>query len=350
MRFSVFEDCNVLANLICNFRLLMSVAWCASIAAICHGDYPDFPQTQVVQEYEVDPAWPHRPERVKPLGAVSGIAVDKDDNVWVYNRGEDPVQVYTSEGEFVRTWGHDIIKEPHHLRIDPQGNVWVTDIGLHVVHQFTPEGELLKTLGVSGAQGEDEQHFYAPTDVAVSPSGDAFVSDGYGNRRIVHYDKDGNFVKAWGTFGTQPGQFTLPHSIVMNGAGKLYVADRNVGRIQVFDQQGKFLDQWDQVLMPWGLCATSSGDIWACGSTPYWWRRGGEAAPLKDQILVRFASNGRVKQTWSVPLGPEGHTQHGQCNGAHCIAQDSKGNLFVGDVFGNRAQKFVRSTDAPKGP
>jgi len=317
---------------------------------IARADFPDFPQTQVIQEYEVDPAWPQRPERVQPFGAVSGIAVDKENQVWIYNRGEDPVQVYTADGKFVRTWGKEVIKEPHHLRIDPQGNVWVTDIGLHVVHQFTPQGKLLKTLGTSGEQGEDEQHFYAPTDVAVSPSGDAFVSDGYGNRRIVHYDKDGKFVKSWGTFGTEPGQFTLPHSIVLDGQGKLYVADRNVGRIQVFDQDGKFLDQWDHVLMPWGLCATPTGDIWACGSTPYWWRRGEVASPLKDQIFVRFAPNGRVKQTWAIPLGEEGHTKPGECNGAHCIAQDSGGNLFVGDVFGNRAQKFVPSPTSPQGP
>ncbi len=320
------------------------------ISDLAYAQYPEFPPTPLVVEYDVDTTWPQRPENVKPLGAVSGISVDQDNNVWVFNRGEDQVQVYNVDGGFVRKWEKTIVAEPHHLRIDPVGNIWLTDIGLHVVHQFSPDGKLLKTLGVSGQPGEDDMHFNAPTDVAVSPEGDAFISDGYGNRRIVHYDKDGKFVKTWGTFGTQPGQFVVPHSIVMDAQGRLYVADRSGGRIQIFSQEGKFIDQWDQVMMPWGLTVTDSGDVWACGSTPYWWKRNGEFPTVKDQVLVRFGSDGRVRQIWAVPLGKEGQTRPGDFNGIHCIAQDDYGNLYVGDVFGNRAQKLTIAKDVSDSP
>lgn len=196
----------------------LRVLQAAVAALLCQSgvfaEYPDSPETPRVVEYNVDPVWLQRPERVGVLGAVSGIAVDRDDNVWVHNRGESPVHEYTASGEYVRTWGQRSIKEPHHLRVDPQGNIWVTDIGLHVVLQFKPDGTLLKTIGVSGETGEDDRQFNKPTDVAVTESGDAFVSDGYGNRRIVHYDKDGKCVKTCGQSGSQPGEFVTPHSIV----------------------------------------------------------------------------------------------------------------------------------------
>jgi len=204
------------------------------------------------------------------------------------------------------------------------------------------------TLGTVNEKGDDNSHFNKPTDVAITPSGDIFVSDGYGNRRIVHYDKEGNFVKTWGTYGTEPGQFILPHSIVLDAQGRLYVADRNCGRIQVFDQAGNFLDQWDQLIMPWGLHANENNDIWVCGSSPHWWMRNGQARDPKDQVLMRFSRDGRVRQIWKIPLGEVGKTKPGECNGVHCIAQDSDGNLFVGDIFGEKAQKFVPITKRPE--
>ena len=155
----------------------------------------------VVTEYDVDPSWPKRPEHVSGKGWVSGLAVDDQDQVWFFRKGPDPVQVYTADGDFVRTWGKDQFINPHHLRIDHDGNIWVADFGLHIVQKFSPEGEELMTLGIRGEKGTDERHFNMPTDMAITKSGDIFVTDGYGRggtQRVVHFTKDGGFVKAFG--------------------------------------------------------------------------------------------------------------------------------------------------------
>lgn len=310
-----------------------------------HLTYPTVP---TVTEYDVDPSWPERPDHVASWGAVPGLAIDAHGHVWVFNRGEDPVQVYASAGEFIRTWGRGEFAHPHQIRIDSDGYVWLVDAGLHTVQKFTPEGEVVLTLGVRGEKGTQLTQFNRPTDVAFAPSGDIFVSDGYGNRRIVHFDKDGTAIKTWGTYGTEPGQFVLPHSIVSDSKGRLYVADRNCGRIQVFDTEGKFLDQWANILMPWGLAITSDDEIWACGSSPHRWRREGRYRNIRDQLLMRFDSEGRVKQLWSLPVGELGDVGAGEILWVHCLVQDRDGNLYLGDIKGERAQKFVAIKPPPE--
>ncbi len=304
----------------------------------------------VVTEYDVVPTWPKRPDHVSDKGWVSGLSVDAQDQVWFFRKGPDPVQVYTADGEFVRTWGKGMFSNPHHLRIDHEGHVWVADFGLHVVQKFTPEGQLLMTLGVPGEKGTDQRHFNMPTDMAITRSGDIFVTDGYGNRRVMHFTSDGSFVKEFGTAGPDPGQFVLPHAIVTDARGVLYIADRNSGRIQLFTQEGQFLEQWSNVLMPWGLSITASDELWVCGSSPHWWYRHGVYPEYKDQMFMRFSTSGRVLQTWMLPLGDIGtdkdhpdtsRLKPGETVGAHCIAQDSQGNIYVGDIYGERAQKFV---------
>jgi DNA-binding beta-propeller fold protein YncE len=302
---------------------------------------PGFAREPRLIEYDVDPTWPKRPDHVSDKGWVSGIAVDKDDNVWFFRKGPDPVQVYKPDGAFVRTWGKDHFTDPHHLRIDHEGHVWVADFGQHVVEKYTPEGKLLLSIGTRGESGEDETHFNRPTDMVIAPNGDVFVTDGYGNRRIVHLDKHGKFIKAWGEYGSKPGQFVLPHAIIMDAKGLLYVADRNSGRIEIFDQQGRFVDEWTNILMPWGLSINARDEIWVCGSSPHWWYRHDKYPEYKDQVFMRFSTDGRVRQVWSIPLGEKGNVKPGDAIGVHCIAQDSAGNLYVGDIYGERAQKFI---------
>jgi 6-bladed beta-propeller len=318
--------------------------------------YPSHAVDPVIVEYDVDPAWPNHPDTVAPFGWVSGMAIDGLGQVWVFNRGKDPIQVYTAEGEFVRTWGRGDFSDPHQIRIGPEGNIWVADFGLHIVQKYTPEGELLMTLGVRGEKGSDEAHFNMPTDMAVTPDGDIFVTDGYGNRRVVHFDRDGRFIKSWGEYGSGPGQFVLPHAIVVDSDGLLYVADRNSGRIQVFDQDGTHRDTWANLIMPWGLSVTDGDEIWVCGSSPHWWVRDGYAPEYKDQMLMRFNRGGAVQQVWSLPLGDIGpdknnpdtsHLKHGETVGVHCIVQDTAGNLYIGDIYGQRAQKLVPVTTRP---
>jgi DNA-binding beta-propeller fold protein YncE len=307
----------------------------------------NYPRVNLANWYRVDPTWPRRPDNVS-WGAMSGIAIDKACRIWVFTRAKTPVQVYDAAGNYVRGWGDGLIKSAHGLRLDHDGNVWVSDEKAHVVMQFTPEGKLLKTLGTPGVPGEDGTHFNRPTDMAFSPRGDVFVTDGYGNNRVVHFDRDGRFVKAWGKLGVKPGEFSVPHAIVRDSKGRLYVADRNNVRIQVFDENGKFLDEWRSLLVPWGLCVTANDEIWACGSSPMPWIGNQDrlGAPPKDQLVMKFAPSGKLLTLWTIPKGEDGKERPDEVNWLHCIAADARENLYLGDVRGQRIRKFVRQDNS----
>jgi DNA-binding beta-propeller fold protein YncE len=214
------------------------------------------------------------------------------------------------------------------------------------VMKFTPEGRLLLELGTRDQPGCDAAHFNMPTDVAVTPAGDVFISDGYGNNRVAHFDKAGRFVKDWGKLGTAPGEFSIPHAIAVDSRGRLYVADRNNVRVQVFDQAGRLLDVWANVVTPWGLWVTDKDEVWVCGSSPEVWETAGKGNPLgcppKDQVLMRFTPEGRLVQLWTVPKGEDGKEKPGELNWVHCIALDSHGDVYAGDIIGKRIQKFLR--------
>ncbi len=323
--------------------VLVLATWAILTAQLAEADYPNYPPQPTVIEYTVAPQWPQRPAELGPQAAVPSVAVDKNDQIWCFERCDVPVQVYSTDGRLIQSWGRGLFGSPHGLRLDAEGNVWTTDIKTHLVQKFTAQGELLLTLGTPGKAGEDETHFNSPTDVAITPTGNIFVSDGYGNRRIVHFDPQGRFVKAWGKYGGDPGQFCLPHQIVVDSQGTLYVADRNSGRVQLFDQDGRFLQQWDHVIMPWGLWISPQDDLWVCGSSPQSWYKDGTYPPPKDQIMMRFSREGILRQLWTVPIGLDGQEKPGQCNWLHCVAVDSRGNLYAGDIMGKRLQKFVRT-------
>lgn len=308
---------------------------------------PAYPRVSLSPWYEVDPSWPERPEGM-PWGQMPGVAVDARDQVWLFTRTNPPVQVFTAEGKFVRAWGEGLLTSAHYLKIDRDGNVWAADLGLHVVRKFTPEGKLLMTLGTPGEKGEDERRLNKPTDMVLAPDGSIFVSDGYGNARVVHFDREGKFVKSWGSLGTGAEQFSIPHAIAMDSKGRLYVADRNNVRVQVYSQAGELLDSWRDILVPWGFCVTGSDEIWICGSSPMPWRTDPAypTAPLgcppKDQLFMRFDTSGKLQQLWTVPKAEDGKERPGELNWVHGIAVDSKGNIYAGDIIGRRAQKFVR--------
>jgi hypothetical protein len=300
--------------------------------------------------YEVDPAWPQRPEGVA-WGEMAGVFVDAKDQIWLATRAEPPVQVYSAEGKLLQSFSgqqiagqHAKTMMVHYLKIDGQNTVWLADAGNHCIWRFTPEGKSLMVLGTPGEPGCDATHLNKPTDVAIAPSGDIFVADGYGNARVAHFDKNGRFVKAWGKLGSGPGEFSLVHAIVMDSAGQLYVADRNNARVQVFDQWGKLLAQWRNLMVPWGLCMTSRDDVWVCGTSPAHWEGDAKylAVPPKDQLFVRFDASGRAQQLWMLPLCQTGAEKPGELNWLHGIALDSHGNLYLADIKGHRAQKFIR--------
>ena len=303
---------------------------------------PAYPRINLAVGYHVDPSWPKKPADL-PWAAMPGLAVDAHDNVWIFTRSDVPVQVYDTAGNLVRAWGKGVFKTAHQIRIGPDGNVWVADVGRHVVEKYTPEGKRLLTLGTDGQPGCDATHFDKPTDMVATPAGDVFITDGYGNNRVAHFDSRGRFVKAWGEMGVKPGQFSLPHSIDVDSKGRLYVADRNNARVQVFDQKGTFLAEWRNLLVPWGICITAKDDIWVCGPSPMQWRDEDTnlSVPPKDAVVMKFDPTGRALQLWTVPARVKGPTKPGECSWIHGIAVDSKGNLYVGDIMGQRAQKLV---------
>ncbi len=309
---------------------------------------PDYPRVNLAATYEVVKNWPERPKDAA-RAAVPSIALDKDGNVWIHTRANPMVQVYAPDGRYLRGWKEEDSRAvPHGIAFDGAGNVWLVDVGLHNVRKYTPEGKLLLTLGVTGEAGNDDKHFNRPTGIAFAPNGDIFIADGYGNSRIVRLDADGRYKNAWGTLGVEPGNFSLPHAVAVDSKGRVYVADRNNIRVQVFDADGKLLEVWPNLITPWGFYMTSSDELWVCGSSPMGWTVDSKypTAPLgcppKDQVLAKFDTGGKMLELHTFAKGEDDHEKPGDLNWFHAVAVDKSGSIFVGDIIGKRVQKFVR--------
>jgi len=234
-------------------------------------------------------------------------------------------------GRFLREWGADRFAMPHGLTVDGHDNVWVTDVALQQVFEFSPEGKLLMVLGERGVAGADERHFNRPTDIAVLPDGSFYVSDGYRNTRVVKFSPEGKFLFQWGAPGTGPGEFNTPHALAVDGAGRVYVADRENDRVQVFDARGRFLKQIKdrEIGRPYSL-AILPGDRLVIAD-------GGEqpnSGPDRAGVAI-VTADGRVLQRF----GRYGNYD-GQFRMAHDVAVDAKGNIYVVDIAGQRVQKL----------
>jgi DNA-binding beta-propeller fold protein YncE len=283
--------------------------------------FAEEPPSKPVPPYQVVTGWPGSSSPIK-LGQVSAVATDASDRVFVFHRGEPPVVVFDRDGKYLRSWGEGLVKKAHGLRIDREQSVWTTDVGHHLVRKFSPEGTLLMTLGRHGVPGAGPDRFNQPTDVAVTPSGDFFVSDGYGNSRVVQFSRDGRYLKEWGTKGKGEGQFNLPHAIVLDQDGRVYVGDRENDRVQVFDPQGKFLTQWKEGGAPFGLFLTADRRLFVADG------RAGRVT-----VLDR---DGKALQRWGEPGdGP------GQFALPHAVCFDSRGDVYVAEINGRRLQKFT---------
>jgi DNA-binding beta-propeller fold protein YncE len=301
------------------FRALLLVLVVALLTAVSIGR-ADEPHATKIPDYRPVTGWPQLPADVK-LGPVSAVATDAKDQVYVAQRGPKPILVFDRDGKFIRSWGDDHIKTAHGLRIDPEGNVWLTDIGHHLAMKFDAQGKLLLTLGQKGKAGNAPDQFDRPTDVAVTKSGEFFVTDGYGNSRVLKFDRTGRLLKQWGTKGTRPSEFDLPHSICLDAKGRVYVGDRENDRVQIFDAEGKFLEEWKESGAPYGLFLAG------------------------DRL---FVADGRAN--WIRVLGPDGKSVGrfgekgrgaGQFRMPHMLCVDSRGDLYVAEVDNKRIQKFT---------
>jgi len=269
--------------------------------------------------------WPQLPKGWN-FGEVSGVDVDRFDNVWVFNRGAHPVMQFDKNGKLLQAWDEVPVKSSHGLRVDPQGFVWLVDVAAHSLLKFTPEGKLLMVIANAGGAPGDNNSQYAfnrPTSLAFHPNGDFYVSDGYVNSRVVRYTKDGVYVKHWGKKGTGDSEFDIAHDITIDRDGRLYVADRTNNRVQIFDADGKLIGKWTDVGQPWGLYyAARENAIYMADGV--------------ENRVVKLNMDGKIVGT----VGSFGKTP-GNLDFAHHLAVDSSGSIYVAEIKNWRVQKFA---------
>jgi peptidylamidoglycolate lyase len=299
-----------------------------------------------VERYAVVHGWPELPPG-EILGQATGVDVDSKGNVWVFHRAGrawsepfpiEPIDRPTvwvfdgHSGRLLKSWGASTFIMPHGLTIDRDDNVWLTDVGLQQVFKFSPDGQRLMTLGEARVAGNDATHFDMPTDVAIARDGTFFVSDGYGNSRVLHFSADGKLRKIWGTKGTGPGEFDLPHGITIDKHDRVLVADRSNARVQVFDQAGRFVNQWQSAELgrPYAAAVGQQNRVFIAdgGDQP-------KSPPDRSGVAVVDADGQLILR-----LGRFGN-QDGQFRLAHDIAVAKDGAVYVVDAWGQRVQKFV---------
>jgi DNA-binding beta-propeller fold protein YncE len=201
----------------------------------------------------------------------------------------------------------------HSVRVDPEGNIWLVDAPGHVVYKTNPDGKVILQLGQKGVAGMGPNNFNLPTDVAFAPNGEFYVSDGYGNPRVVKYSHDGKYLLEWGKRGSGPGEFQLPHNIAVDQQGRVYVSDRENRRVEVFDPNGKFLSQWPDIGGVSALWITKDQQMWT----------GGVLRDLNGKAVGRLAA------------------EAGGPGGPHGITVSESGDIYVAQLSGS-AQKFVK--------
>jgi peptidylamidoglycolate lyase len=312
-------------------------------------------EDNILSRYQLVKDWPQLPPGYI-LGNPTGIDIDTNGNIVVFIRADRKwtdtmpksliaantiLTLDKNSGKILTSWGADLFIMPHGLTVDKYNNVWVTDVGLQQVFKFSPGGHLLMKLGTERAAGSDESHFNMPTDVAVANDGSFYVSDGYGNNRVVKFSSGGRYLSEWGGKGNAPGAFNLPHAIDLDIDGNVYVADRGNKRVQEFDPDGKFIAAWWE---------KDFGDIYSvrlrnAGSniiaTDYLKSNGNAAG--SDILFLR--SHMRHPER----LGRSGSYSGPVCR-YHDIAVDKDGSIYVTDILNNIIQKFKKVSQGPRNP
>jgi len=292
-------------------------------------------------------------------GATSTVYYAGNGNIWAAERcGDnsncldtpdiDPIFLIDSDGKIIKSFGAGLIVWPHGIHVDFEGNVWIADargdtqrMKGHQVHKFSPDGELLMSLGLAGIAGKGNNIFDQPNDVFVAPNGDIFVADGHssnGNNRIVKFNKNGEYILEWGEKGSGPGQLNVPHALAMDSRGLLYVADRGNSRLQIFEQDGTWVDTWTQFGRPSGLYIDHNDTLYSADSesntgtarNPGWYRG----------IRIGSASTGFV-----TAFIPDPNT--GAANGtsvAEGVTADEAGNVYGAEVAQRALRKYIKTS------
>ena len=292
--------------------------------------------------YRADPDWGRLPAGWSYV-EVAGVATDAADNVYVFNRGTHPVIVFDRAGRLLRTWGEGSIVRAHGIYITADDRLFLTDDQDHTVTEYTLRGERVMTLGTSGRPSDTGvvgidyrtikragAPFNLPTNLVVA--GDRlYVTDGYGNARVHVFSAVGEHRFSWGSLGAGPGEFHLPHGLDVDPDGRVYVADRENSRIQLFAPDGTFLDQWEDVVRPTDLFIRADGTVFVaeegarCGLFP-WMRAEPDAVGGRLSI---FAPDGELLARWGGGLDPCAPSDF---FAPHSVWLDSQGAIYVGEV------------------
>jgi streptogramin lyase len=293
--------------------------------------------------YDANDRW-HTLPTGRRWNEATAVAVDSQDRVVVFNRGEHPVLVFAPDGTLIRSWGAGRFTRPHGITIAPDGSFFLTDDGGHAVYKCSPEGEILLTLGTpgrgtdTGVQGMDFRTirqpagpFHYPCNVALASGGEIAVCDGYGNARIHIFSPQGKLLHSWGEPGDGPGQFRIPHGIAIDDRDIVWVADRENSRIQRFTLRGEFIDEWRDIARPCELCIRH-GRVYVAelGYKAGMWP--GTNAPSPDATSGRvsiFDLNGKLLARFGGGTNP---TAPGDFFAPHDIAVDSRGAIYVAEV------------------
>lgn len=280
--------------------------------------------------------WPQLPAAWN-FRETPGIAVDARQHVFVIHRGEHPIMEFDPVGKFVRAFGDGLFDRSHSVRFDPQGNLWAVDDGSHVVMKFDAEGHVRMVFGryrkagdsvppphpgPRGLRDTDVLLFNRPTDIAFAPNGDFYVTDGYGNSRVVKFSGSGRFLKTWGTKGRGKGQFDTPHSIAVDRQGRVYVADRENYRIQIFNPEGEFLQEWTHVGAPWGLYLTPQQILYIVDGY--------------NNRVLKLDLEGKILGTYGAPGRLSGEFSY-----VHNVSVGTDGAVYTAEILNWRPQKFL---------
>ena len=273
--------------------------------------------------------WGHLPKRYRGL-LLTGPRRGQE----VKPRWEYTLITVNRDGKLVSNWSqhNTLFTRPHRIKIspyDPERHVWVVEDGNHQIFKFRQDGTLVQSWGEAGVPGDDERHFNRPTDIAWLPDGTFFVSDGDVNTRVLKFDKSGRFLMTWGTPGTGRGQFDTPHAIAVGRDRRVYVADRSNHRIQIFDEHGKYLDEWPDIPLPYSIFMSDDDYLWVADG---WMHK-----------IVKFDLQGRRLDVW----GTWGNFPGGIW-GPHQLSVDSEGNLYIAQVYNSRPSKYRPKPNAPR--
>jgi hypothetical protein len=303
--------------------------------------------------FEAQQSWERLPAGWQ-FGEAVGAVTDSQDRVFVFTRGERPVIVLDRGGNCLGSWGEGLFVRPHGITMAPDDTVYCVDAEGHAVRHCSLDGKLLRTIGPSrtpcdtGMTSDDFRTiqrggppYNMPTNLAIAPNGDLYVSDGYCNARIHKFSPDGKLLLSWGEPGTEPGQFNIPHGIHVDSEGTVYVADRENSRLQLFDADGKFLEEWTDIARPCEMVTDADLNVYVAeiGYKIGMWP--GIDPPTPDATGARvsiFDRKGRLLARWG---GGEHPSAPGDFVAAHDIWVDSRGDLYVCEV--------TQSTGAPPG-